>query len=214
MRSCNKSKLNLVNLPVSCIFGILNIVISWTSAIISISLAPAPFNPLNNYMSNLGNSSLNPDGAIIYNSSVIISGILFIIFFIGLYQWYTSLITDKILLKSTQILGILLSFTIIMTGIFSEDFKRQHIFWSIIAGILGFLVNVSIALYLFKQRESNKIISYTIIALIGLYIILLFIISTKNVLTEWVVRILGDISLILMIYNFNRIYQIRTKSIE
>ncbi|MFX0080367.1 MAG: DUF998 domain-containing protein [Candidatus Hodarchaeota archaeon] len=198
----------------SCIFGILIIAISWGSVLISTTLAPPPFSPLNNYMSNLGNSSFNPDGAIIYNTSVIISGILFIIFFTGLYQWYSSSIIDNILLKMTQILGFLLSITIIMTGIFSENFKRQHVFWSILAGILGFLVNVFMAIYLFKQRESNKKVNYSIFFLIGLYIILLFIISPENVLTEWVVRILGDTSLILMIYNFNQIYQIRTKTMK
>ncbi|MFX0163852.1 MAG: DUF998 domain-containing protein [Candidatus Hodarchaeota archaeon] len=200
--------------PLSCIFGILIIAISWGSVLISTTLAPPPFSPLNNYMSNLGNSSFNPDGAIIYNTSVIISGILFIIFFTGLYQWYSSSIIDNILLKMTQILGFLLSITIIMTGIFSENFKRQHVFWSILAGILGFLVNVFMAIYLFKQRESNKKVNYSIFFLIGLYIILLFIISPENVLTEWVVRILGDTSLILMIYNFNQIYQIRTKTMK
>lgn len=182
--------------------------------IISIILAPTPFNPLNNYMSSLGNSSYNPNGAIIYNGSVIITGLLFLFFFIGLYQWYTDILIDKILLIATQIFGYLLAVTIILTGIFSEDFKPQHIFWSIIAGILGFVVNISIALYLVKQKESIKKISYSIFGFIGLYIIFLFIIGPTHVLAEWVIRALGDVNLFLMIYNFKHIFQIRRNSIS
>jgi len=160
-------------------------------------------------MSSLGCSSDNPNGAIIYNSSVIINGLLFLFFFIGLNQWFTDLYINKILLLTTQIFGYLLAFTIILTGIFSEDFKPQHIFWSIIAGILGFFVNVSLALYLVIQKESIKIVSYSIFGLIGLYIILLFIMSPEHVLSEWIVRTLGDVNLILMVYDLKHIYKIR-----
>jgi hypothetical protein len=205
-------KLTFAKWPISCIVGILIIVISWGSTIISIVLAPPPFSPLKNYMSTLGNSSYNPNGAIIYNISVIVSGFLFLLFFIGLYQWQSDNKFDKLLLFATQILGGLLSITVILTGIFSEDFRIQHIFWSIIAGIIGFLVNVFIAYYLVRQKESIRIISYSIFGLMGLYIILLFILSPQHVLTEWIVRISGDINLILMIYNLKHIFQVRTLS--
>ncbi|MFX1410329.1 MAG: DUF998 domain-containing protein [Promethearchaeota archaeon] len=195
--------------PFSCFIGILIIIISWISVIISSSLAPPPFNPLKNYLSSLGNSSYNPNGAIIYNTSVIISGFLFIAFFIGLYLWYTVDLVDKIILSTVQIFGCFLAIVLILTGVFSEDYKQQHVFWSIIAGILGFLVNLFLAVFLFRQEESLKKVSYSIFILMGLYIILLFILSPQHVLTEWVVRIVGDINLILMIYNLKYINQVR-----
>ena len=79
-------------------------------------------------MSSLGNSSYNPDGAFFYNFLIIITGFLFIIFFIGLTLWYTEILIDKLLIITTQIVGCLLAITIMLTGIFSEDFKPQHIF--------------------------------------------------------------------------------------
>ncbi|MFX0140457.1 MAG: DUF998 domain-containing protein, partial [Candidatus Hodarchaeota archaeon] len=161
--------------PISCIVGVLILIITYVSMIVSVSLAPPPFSPLNNYMSSLGNSSYNPNGAIIYNSSVIATGFLFIVFFIGFYEWYTDIRLDKILLRWTQLVGFLLAITIILTGFFSEDFKPQHVFWSIVAGIFGFLVQISIAFYLIKQKESIKKISYSIFGLMVLYIMLLFI---------------------------------------
>lgn len=199
--------------PITCITGILIIIISWGAVIISVLLAPPPFSPLTNYLSSLGNSIYNPDGAIIYNSSVIITGFLFLIFFIGFNQWYTNVRLDKIILSAIQIIGCFLSIIIVLTGLFSEDFyMEQHVLLSIIAGILGFLVQVSITFYLIKQEESIKKISYSIFGLMVLYIVLLFILSPQHVLTEWVVRAIGDVSLILMIYNLNYIYQVRNKT--
>jgi len=206
-----KVKLTLANWPISCVIGILIILITYISIFISIALAPPPFSPLTNYMSSLGNSSYNPNGAIIYNGSVIISGILFLIFFIGLSQWYSDKKQDKILLIATQIVGFLLAFIIILTGFYSEDYRPQHIFWSIIAGINGFLVNISLVYYLIKQEESIKIVSYFIVGFMGFYIVFLFILSPQHVLTEWIVRTAGDINFILMIYNLKHIYQIRNK---
>ena len=211
MNSNKKVKLTVANWPLSCVVGILIILINYVSIFISIALAPPPFSPLTNYMSSLGNSTYNPNGAIIYNGSVIISGVLFLIFFTGLYQWYSDKKRDKILLIATQILGFLLAFVIVLTGFYSEDFRPQHVFWSIIAGIFGFLVNVSLAYYLVKQEESIKIISYFIFGFMGFYIIFLFILSPQHVLTEWVVRTAGDINLILMIYNLKHIFQVRNK---
>lgn len=213
MNPNKKVKLTLANWPISCVIGILIILITYISIFISIAVAPPPFSPLTNYMSSLGNSSYNPNGAIIYNGSVIISGILFLIFFIGLSQWYSDKKKDKILLIATQIVGFLLAFIIALTGFYSEDYRPQHIFWSIIAGINGFLVNVSLVYYLIKQEESLKVVSYFVIGFMGFYIVFLFILSPQHVLTEWIVRTAGDINFILMIYNLKHIYQVRRKKL-
>lgn len=200
------------NWPFSCVVGIIIIIETWSSMIVSLLLAPPPFSPLRNYMSSLGNSSYNPNGAIIYNSSVIGSGVLFFFFFIGLYQWQDENKRNKVLLYATQIVGCLLAFTIILTGVYSEDFRTPHIFWSIIAGILGFMANVFMAYYLIRQKESIKKISYLIFGFMVFYIIMLFILSPQHVLTEWVVRISGDINLILMIINFIHIFRVRAST--
>jgi hypothetical protein len=206
-----QSYLVISKYPLSCMVGIVIIVFCWLAVLISVILAPPSFTPLTNYLSSLGNSTYNPNGAVLYNISVIISGILFQIFFVGLSIWYTDVFFDKVLIRGTQIIGSLLSIVLILTGVFSEDFKPQHVFWSIIAGILGFVVNVFLAVYIFIQKESNRKISYTIFILMGSYIILLFILSPQHVLTEWVVRSVGDVSLILMIYNLNHIFQERNR---
>ena len=207
-----KSKLVIAKWPLSCIMGLVIIIFCWVTVLISMALAPPSFTPLTNYLSSLGNLTYNPKGAVLYNISVIISGILFQIFFLGLSLWNLETLFDKILLRGNQIVGTLLSIVLILTGVYSEDFKTAHVFWAIVAGILGFVVNVFLAVYIFIQKESNRKISYTIFILMGSYVILLFILSPQNVLTEWVVRALGDVSLILMIYNLNHIYQERNRN--
>ncbi|MFX1417673.1 MAG: DUF998 domain-containing protein [Promethearchaeota archaeon] len=211
MKSIRIAKLTIAKWPLSCVIGILIILINYISIIISIALAPPPFSPLKNYMSSLGNSTYNPNGAIIYNGSVIVSGFLFLFFFIGLFQWYSESKRDKTILIATQIIGILLAIIFTLTGFYSEDFRPQHVFWSIIAGIFGFLANVCLAYYLLRQEESIKTISYFVFGFMGFYIIFLFILSPQHVLTEWVVRTAGDINFILMIFNLKHIYQVRNK---
>lgn len=211
MEANNKSKITLAGWPLSCLVGVLILIITWVSILISALLAPPPFSPLTNYMSSLGNSTYNPKGAMIYNTSVIISGFLYAIFFIFLFQWYSNNKKKNILLWGTQFFGFILAFIIVLTGFYSEDFKPEHVFWSIIAGIFGFLVNVSLAFYLIKQKESIRPISYFIFFFMGFYIVFLFILSPQHVLTEWVVRMAGDINFILIIYNLKHIYQIRKK---
>ncbi|UCC18537.1 MAG: DUF998 domain-containing protein [Promethearchaeota archaeon] len=211
MNSKRIVKLTIATWPLSCVIGILIVLINYISLFISIALAPPPFSPLQNYMSSLGNSTYNPNGAIIYNGSVIVSGFLFLFFFIGLFQWYSDRKRDKIILVATQIVGVLLAFIFTLTGFYSEDFKPQHVFWSIVAGIFGFLANVFMAFYLIIQKESIKTISYFVVGFMGFYIIFLFILSPQHVLTEWVVRTAGDINFILMIINFKHIYQVRNK---
>ncbi|MFX1313310.1 MAG: DUF998 domain-containing protein [Promethearchaeota archaeon] len=204
-----KTLLILKKWPISYIIGFLLVILFWVSLLISIILAPPTFSPLKNYMSNLGNYSFNPNGALFYNVSMTISGFLFVIFFIGLSLWYNGIAIDKKLLITTQILGCLLAIVIILTSIVSEDFNKPlHTFWSIIAGSLGFLVNMFLAIYLIRQKEAIKKISYSIFILIGFYIIFLFIlIPTKfYFLAEWILRTLGDINLILITYNLKNIF--------
>jgi hypothetical protein len=51
--------------------------------------------------------------------------------------------------------------------------------------------------------------NYSIFGLMGFYIIMLFILSPQHVLTEWIVRISGDINLILMIFNLKHVFRVR-----
>jgi hypothetical protein len=56
---------------------------------ISWNFFSGPFNPLDNYLSQLGNSSLNPSGAIFYNMAVFSVGLSLIPMFLGIFKFYS-----------------------------------------------------------------------------------------------------------------------------
>lgn len=142
--------------PISVVSGIALIVIFWTFTLISMSHYPQLYNPMKNWMSNLGNSKLNPEGAIIYNMGCIITGIVMFFFFIGLYEWYIGGKRNRNLTIITQISGFYCAFAMIMLGIFPEDYFEIHIFWAIslfICTVFTFILP-SIALYRYKFTRN------------------------------------------------------------
>jgi hypothetical protein len=146
--------------PLIRIAGFASILLYCIFTAISISFFPTPYSPLNNFLSQLGNSNLNPEGAIFYNVAVILAGLAGILFYIGLYQWYTKKTGNKLLLVSLAV-GFINSLAIIMTGIYSESVNyAQHVFWSflIFNTFVPILIIVNKTLLTFP--EHTKAISY------------------------------------------------------
>jgi hypothetical protein len=118
-----KMKNNVQNVKLSIISGFLEVIFYIGLKIISYLLYPSSFSPLNNWASDLGNSSFNPRGAIYYNLGVTIGGVFMLVFFIGFKNWETK---NKKLLHSFQFFGILASITDIMISVHSEDYPVWH----------------------------------------------------------------------------------------
>ncbi len=96
---------------------------------ISATFYPQTFGPLETYLSVLGNSSLNPDGALYYNLGVISAGLSLIPFYIGLFVSRKDTSYPHIL-AVVFLAGIINCISIIMSGVFSEDVYDLHFFWS------------------------------------------------------------------------------------
>jgi len=116
---------------ISFIGGILAVLVYLIFALFAFSRYPMPYSPMQNWLSDLGNVDLNPDGAIFYNIGIISTALLLIVFFLGLYVWK---IEDNrvqiIMLRLTQGFGILGSFCMIMSGIFPINLYKIHSIWS------------------------------------------------------------------------------------
>jgi len=146
--------------PLIRIAGFATIVLYCTFTAISISLFPDPYSPLNNFLSQLGNSNLNPKGAIFYNLAVILTGLAGIPFYIGLYQWYTKKTGNK-LLQAALAVGFINALAIIMSGIYSESVNySQHVFWSFLIFITFIPILIIVNKTLLTYPEHNKAISY------------------------------------------------------
>jgi len=176
--------LKLRKIPISIISGILVIVIYCAFTFISFVFFPTPYNPIKNWLSDLGNSSFNPNGAIFYNLGCILTGAFLFPFFIGLYKWYmVDKSWHKILIIASQIIGCCSALALIMIGVFSEDFNELHIFWSGFYFYLNLSVLILGVFSLFWNPKFFKLIG--IYGIVVSIINLLFAIVIIIPILEW-----------------------------
>ena len=126
---------------------IIYILFTWISA----SHYPGTFGPITDYLSVLGNSGLNPEGAVFYNLGVASTGLLLIPFYVGLYLTFGAFDKSKAILIS-GLIGLLNGASIVLSAVFSEDFYDLHFIWSFMIFLtwipILFLTNV----HLVKQE--------------------------------------------------------------
>lgn len=189
--------------PISTIAGIIVITLYCTFTFISWALFPPPFSPIDNWLSDLGNSTYSPRGAIIYNLGCILTGIMLFPFFLGLYKWYTEVLWNKILIMANQVIGCCSAFALIMIGVFSEDIIVEHIFWSEVFFKLNLVVLILASVSLVFHQDFIKPISIYGIAVAVINLLFVFILGTP--ILEWftVFTALGFVGLI--VFNMYRI---------
>ena len=185
----------------SVIPGILVIASYYIFTFISLALYPTPFSPLDNWLSDLRNSSYNPDGAIFYNLGCILTGSALFLFYLGMYKFYKQEIWHKILVIINQIVGICSGFALIMLGIYSEDFMEPHMIWAGLFFWFNLIVLILANIILLFHENFMKLISIYGFSVAGINVLFLFI-TIFNVLTpllEWITvfAALGYVGLIV-----------------
>jgi hypothetical membrane protein len=190
--------------PISSLAGVAIIVLYCVFTFSSWALFSTAYSPVNNWLSDLGNSSSthNPRGAILYNLGCILTGIMLFPFFIGLYKWYTDERWRKISLMISQAIGCLAGFALIMIGVFSEDAGSAHVLWSKIFFLLNLIVLVLVGASLFTHPRYIRAIAYYGFVVAAINLAFVFISDTP--LLEWftVFTALGYVG--LMAYNMTR----------
>ena len=175
-------ELNLKEIPISVISGILLIIIYCLSAFIGISHYPPPYSPFDNWLSDLGNFGKNPNGALIYNIGVVITGILLFPFFIGLNKWYMDKKWHKVLMIFAQIVGCSAAFALMMVGVFYQDLFAEHYFWSTNFFLLNLFVLLLLSISLLFHDKFFKLIG---IYGIGAAIFALSLVTLEIYILEW-----------------------------
>ncbi len=178
-------KLRIRNYSVSSITGLMAVIVFTVFTFTSLVLYPTPYNPLYSWLSNLGNIYLNPSGAIFFNLGCILSGIIMIPFFAGLYEWKPIKKLSKILLILGMLLGIYASISLIMVGIFPETHLQQHLLAA--AGVFGslFIIIILLSVALFNHPKFIRLIAYYGIIPIIIDIIFQFISKGNNLLANF-----------------------------
>jgi hypothetical membrane protein len=100
-------------------------------SLVSVSLFPGPFSPLQNWLSDLGNPQSNPQGAIYYNIGILVTGAAMLSFFIGLGLWkLPGHKAQNIMLLLTRLFGCLGALAMVLSAIFPISTPAWHSFWS------------------------------------------------------------------------------------
>jgi hypothetical membrane protein len=140
--------------------GIAVILIYCVFTFASWALYPTGYSPVTNWLSDLGNSTGNPRGAIFYNLGCILTGIALLPFIIGLYKWYKDKNRFRLGVIAWQVEGCVAAFSLIMIGVFSEDSSWIHRLWSAVFFILVLGVLIGLGSLLFTHPHYVRTIAY------------------------------------------------------
>jgi hypothetical membrane protein len=143
---------------ISIIFGFLVIVIYCTFTMISWALYPLDFAPWTHYLSRLGNFDYSPFGAYFYNWGCILTGVVLIPFFAGLYVWGLENVVKKGLLYIGQGLGIYSAVALVLIGVYSEDLGAPHMTASSTFFLINFFTLIVLGFALSLHDEFPKFI--------------------------------------------------------
>ena len=119
---------------------------------------PGAFSPWNNnWLSDLGNRNLNPDGADLYVWGCIATGVLLGGFFAALLPWRsTGSAIQNWLLLVLQAAGAVAALALVMSAVYTEDQFAAHQSWSrVISG--GFAVAMFVAPFALHRRGRSSV---------------------------------------------------------
>lgn len=121
---------------------------------------PTFYNPLYEWLSNLGNVNLNPSGALFFNLGCIITALILIPFFITLRRWDPTGRWSKILVIIGVLLGIFASISLIGVGVFPETNIQMHTIAA--SGVFGslFIIIILLNIALFKHPKFMHGVTY------------------------------------------------------
>jgi hypothetical membrane protein len=112
------------------IAGLIGLLLYVSLAVQSYRFYPGPFGPGGNWLSDLGNTILNPRGAIFYRLGGMLGGSALFPFFMTLGGNSVPQGSRRILIILARIFGMAAALCFILTGVFSEDMMPMHSWFS------------------------------------------------------------------------------------
>ncbi|UCH04727.1 MAG: DUF998 domain-containing protein [Candidatus Thorarchaeota archaeon] len=176
-------KSRFANWPLTSLSGIFVILLYCSFTFASWAFYPDLFGPTTHYLSRLGNFNYSPFGAYFYNLGCILTGLALFPFFIGLYEWYTDRLYQKMPLIVGQVIGILSAIALVMIGVFSEDQGSPHMTASSTFFLLNFFVLIIVNAALLLHTRFTKLVALYAFAIDILS--LSFELTIGGPITEW-----------------------------
>ena len=108
-----KSKLTLVTVS-----GLLTIVVYLSLTLVAYAHYPSSITPADNWLSDLGNRLLNPDGAVYYRIAAVLTGVLLAVFFIALAQLVPAAgqARARLFMTVAEVCGLIASLALVVSG--------------------------------------------------------------------------------------------------
>ncbi len=154
-------------------------------AVLAYSRYPADFSPMNNnWLSDLGNRNLNPDGADFYVWGCAGAGVILGGFFLSLTPWRTtgSRIQNWLLL-AVQVTGAVAAVSLVMSAVYTEDQFEAHQFWSrLVSG--GFAMAMFMTPFALRRAGRSSAILIAVAATGYVSIVARFIFDSAHWI-EW-----------------------------
>jgi hypothetical protein len=117
--------------PLASVAGILSILVCVALAVAAYVVYPWAFSPMTNWISDLGNTWLNPRGAFLFRLDMVVVGFGLAVFFFGLRTLtHGQRLRTRLLILLAQASGLVASFALVMTGVYSENQESAHALWS------------------------------------------------------------------------------------
>lgn len=148
---------------------------------------PTTFSPVNNnWLSDLGDRTMNPEGANYYRLGCALAGGLLAVFFAGLGSWYGAATRrERSLATWTQIFGVAAGVAFLLSAVYPIDDFEVHQLWSrVMYGASAGALFVS-AIAFARSDHPNRLI--TSVAIIGWISIGVWWIFSGQHWIEWVV---------------------------
>jgi hypothetical membrane protein len=196
--------------PIAWVLSILVVAVYLVMTTLALLRYPVSFSPGSNWLSDLGNRIISPDGSAFYNAGIFITGSLLALFFISLGSTrIPGRKVQNIMLLLTQICGASGSIAMIMTGVFSIDTPQTHSLFSEILRIgLGSAFGFSVAAFRYQNRIKKWILVAGVITTLTDLIVSVF--YNKTQILEWPVIALFLIYCLLLgneTYRLGRVKQ-------
>ena len=180
-------ELNPLKIPISTMAGIAGVLIFLALLIAAMARFPDGFSPLTNWISDLGNTSLNPDGASYFNAACLITGVLMLFYYLGFYLWYTRELWRNALVILGQLAGALSGIALILVGIYPEIYASPHYLWSFVYFLssLGALILINAGL--FTHLLYDNITAYCGLAAIAVTLVFVAgqVLGIEQPVFEW-----------------------------
>jgi hypothetical protein len=187
--------------PIFPLCGILAVLVYVVLSLVAYRHYPGSYSPMTKSLSDLGDPTQNPSGAIFYNSGGILLGLLLVPFYLGMKLWNTGEKRLKILIAGGQAGGLISSAGLVLSFILlqSKNFAAHGI-WAGEAFFFSLFFWIFSAFAMLRNPQAVKWVAYFGWLPLVLNIVLFSILGI-SFLSEWFSVGLFLVYVLLLSYN-------------